>query len=166
MENVHACGGIYAHQFMSQSEIFASIKVKFCAEGRRATNGSMILKHRFLIECGKKTLSYGWADWSTRFCSTVISEHKYLIRYRGNQLLCNEMPTRSAAQRAVVLATSCDYVPTLYSIVSQCLAVAVWRNVSDLRSRGLYSRVGAQRRNDCGQVSYTRLPRRRQSSLL
>jgi len=48
--------------------------------------------------------------------------------------------------------------------------VAWWRNgsVLDLRSRGrgFDSRVGAQLRNDHGQVAHTRLPRRRQSSLL
>ena len=48
--------------------------------------------------------------------------------------------------------------------------VAWWRNgrALDLRSRGraFDSRVGAQLRNDRGQVAHTRLPRRRQSSLL
>jgi len=48
--------------------------------------------------------------------------------------------------------------------------VAWWRNgrALDLRSRGrgFDSRVGVQLRNDCGQVAHTRLPRRRQSSLL
>jgi len=48
--------------------------------------------------------------------------------------------------------------------------VAWWRNgrALDLRSRGrgFDSRVGAQLRNDRGQLAHTRLPRRRQSSLL
>ena len=48
--------------------------------------------------------------------------------------------------------------------------VASWRNgrALDLRSggRGFDSRVGAQLRYDRGQVAHTRLPRRRQSSLL
>ena len=48
--------------------------------------------------------------------------------------------------------------------------VALWRNgrALDLRSRGrkFDLRVGAQLRNDYGQVVHTRLPRRRQSSYL
>ena len=48
--------------------------------------------------------------------------------------------------------------------------VAWWHNgrALDLRSRGrgFDSRVGAQLRNERGQVAHTRLPRRRQSSLL
>ena len=47
--------------------------------------------------------------------------------------------------------------------------VAWWRTgrALDLRSRGrgFDSRVGAQLRNDRGQVAHTRLPRRRQSSM-
>ena len=48
--------------------------------------------------------------------------------------------------------------------------VAWWRNgrASDLRARGrrFDPMVGVQLRNDYGQVAHTRLPRRRQSSLL
>jgi len=50
------------------------------------------------------------------------------------------------------------------------MKVALWRNgrALDLRSkgRGFDSRVGAQLRNDYGQVAHIRLHRRRQSSLL
>ena len=68
------------------------------------------------------------------------------------------------------------YLITCFLFLATCFAfillifLAWWRNgrALDLRSRGrgFDSRVGTQLRNDRGQVDHTRLPRRRQSSLL
>ena len=98
---------------------------------------------------------------------------RYVIsRLRGSQSApsSGNMPhcTVIAASPAAGTRTHARTAVYLSSTDARC--VARWRNgrVLDLRSggRGFDSRVGAQLRNDCGQVAHTHLRRRRQSTLL